>query len=115
MSDPKIIAFSPKIKDPITRNDRITIRCNSIQIQNAGNVVVRIDDEWTIYPGGILQIGSHTDHNLIVHELHIAFINDPLDTWKDVDEVGAVKRVEIIENHIHDRITSHYSQTDGRP
>lgn len=103
------IEFSPKVKPPVTRNDRIDIQCNSIQIQNAGNVVARIDDEWTLAPGGILTIGSHTDYNIIIHELHVAFVSDPLGQWISPGGAGAVQRIEIIENHIHnDPQGSHY-------
>ena len=112
MGNPKVIInghevmeFSPSVRDPITKNDRHTARCNAIFLQNTGTRVARIDDNWTLYPGGTLELGSQSDYNILVWEFHVQFIGGSVIPGQEPRS-----RLEIIEWHLHHPETAHWKE-----
>jgi len=59
--------------------------CNAVVIQNAGDVSVKLNDNWTFLPGAILHLGSQTDENQYADEIRVRF---------DTETSGVNPRVE---------------------
>lgn len=100
-----ILEFSPMVRPAVIENERRTFRCNALHIKNSGTVRCRIDDEYTLDPGEVLNLGSQTDVNLLVAEIHFMFSGGSL-----IEGEVAVKRVEIIEMHGHDKVLANYRE-----
>ncbi len=65
------------IMPPVQVNDTIRISCNFGYIQNAGTMLLIIDENFTLKPGGVFNFGSQHNPSMCVKTLHIKFVTNP--------------------------------------
>jgi len=84
------------VKSPIFKNDRYMASCHSVMYQNAGTSKVTLDGGWTLYPGGSVTLGNHSNGNRIHSKMHIEFGKVSVIPGQPLEN-----RLEILEYHIH--------------
>lgn len=86
-----IVETTHIIMPPILTNQRISMRANSLLLQNNGNCDILMDNGLTLTPGQSYMIGNHDELNTVIFESMIMFL--PATATED----PVVQRLEIVE------------------
>ncbi|NOX64629.1 MAG: hypothetical protein GXO85_02240 [Chlorobi bacterium] len=74
-----------------------------MKLQNAGTTEIKIGGGWTLMPGGSIEIGNHSNCNILLQRLSVSF-----GTVTEVPGKAAVNRLEIMEWQINDSAQAHF-------
>lgn len=74
----QIIEIVPTTLMPVFANTSVTVRSNVVIIQNAGNILVTLDDGWTLRPGEKISFGSWENMVVIRHTFRVRFTGSSL-------------------------------------
>lgn len=74
----QILEIVPTTLMPVFANTNITVRSNVVIIQNAGNILVTLDDGWTLRPGEKVSFGSWENAVIIRHTFNVRFTGTSL-------------------------------------
>lgn len=74
----QIIEIVPTTLMPVFANTSVTVRSNVVIIQNAGNILVTLDDGWTLRPGEKISFGSWENAVVIRHTFRVRFTGSSL-------------------------------------
>lgn len=88
----------PNTAMPFIMNGQLVARSNVVIVQNAGNILVTLDDAWTLRPGEKLQFGSYDNLGIIRLTFLVKFSGSSLIPGEDDNpllEVIEVKAANI--------------------
>lgn len=62
------------VKEPIVRPQRLSLRANSILLQNAGNCDIMLDNGFTLTPGQSYMVGNHNELDTVIFDSTVIFL-----------------------------------------
>lgn len=86
-----IVEMTHIIMPPVLSNQRISLRANSILLQNNGNCDILLDNGLTLTPGQSYMVGNHDELNTVIFESNVMFL--PLTAISN----PVVQRLEVVE------------------
>lgn len=106
----RIFQTSLNIRQAVCENNSIEFSTSAYLLKNAGNVVLKLDDNWTMNPGETLAINDPSNTMIQIDRIRVTFDNVNIvgDGSADV-----VKRLEILEINIDHPDFENYVNNGG--
>lgn len=99
MSKLSIIEVVPSTRQPIISATNVLVRANVVTIQNAGNILVILDDGWTLRPGEKISFGNYQANVIIRHTYKVRFSGTSLIPGEDDNPLVEVYEMLVANYH----------------
>lgn len=91
----QILEIVPTTLMPVFANTSVTVRSNVVIIQNAGNILVTLDDGWTLRPGEKVSFGSWENAVVIRHTFRVRFTGSSLIPGEEDNPVVEIYEMKV--------------------